>query len=61
MPSGRLVDTRQEIISDRVAELHFERSKDFGHDVKCYAQNNAGYDSKQEKIPCKLIIPSMCM
>ena len=31
MPSGRLMDTRQEIISDRVVELHFERSKDFGH------------------------------
>ena len=41
------------MISDRIVELHFERSKDFGQDVECYAENSAGADSKRERIPCK--------
>jgi hypothetical protein len=47
----RLMNPREEVISDRVVELHFERSKDFGQDVQCFAANSAGRDSKRETIP----------
>jgi len=50
---GRLLDTWKKVISDRIVELHFERSKEFGQDVECYAENSAGADSKRERIPCK--------
>ena len=49
--SDRLMNPREEVISDRVVELHFERSKDFGQDVQCFAANEAGRDSKRETIP----------
>ena len=49
--SDRLMNPREEVISDRVVELHFERSKDFGQDVQCFAANSAGRDSKRETIP----------
>ena len=51
--AGRLLDTWQKVISDRIVELHFERSTDFGQDVECNAENTAGADSKRERIPCK--------
>ena len=51
--AGRLLDTWQKVISDRIVELHFERSTDFGQDVECYAENSAGADSTRERIPCK--------
>ena len=38
-------------ISDRIVELHFERSQDFGQDVQCFAANSAGSDYKRETIP----------
>lgn len=49
--AGRLLDTWQKVISDRIVELHFERSTDFGQDVECNAENTAGADSKRERIP----------
>ena len=49
--SDRLMNPREEVISDRVVELHFERSEDFGQDVQCFAANSAGSDYKRETIP----------
>jgi hypothetical protein len=42
---------RQEVISDRIVELHYERSRDFGQNVKCYAKNSAGSAFQEAKIP----------
>ena len=58
--AGRLLDTWQKVISDRIVELHFERSTDFGQDVECNAENTAGADSKRERIPCKFRFQLKC-
>lgn len=47
------MNTRQEVISDRIVELHYERSLDFGKVVRCLAENSAGSDVKEEIVPCE--------
>ena len=51
--AGRLMNSRKQMISDRVVELHFERSRDFGQDVQCFAANSAGSDAVRQTIPRK--------
>ena len=51
------MNSNSRVISDRIVELHFERSEDFGQDIQCIATNSAGSDRKREIIPgcCKFI------
>ncbi len=49
-----MLNTRPVVISERVVELHYERSRDFGETVKCFAENTAGQDQKNAVIPGKL-------
>ncbi len=52
LTTGRLMTPRK-VVNDRVVELHYERSQDFGQEVQCFAANIAGADSHREKIPCE--------
>ena len=41
------MNSNSRVISDRIVELHFERSEDFGQDIQCIATNSAGSDRKR--------------